>query len=232
MIYTSSTHTPLSSSFSLSLSLMGPFYWCPSTGLSRVVDVITIGPLLHYAWKCPTGGKMAYSQQRWIEGWIMDGEMEQQDTIAICFLLNWRFALSHTSEAQGQVTRCECELWSSNIWKYRRVFISVIFCVWKPTEILLSEEYPLAIFSQLIFIQPVILCFWTCSFSLKICVALNSNWCYVEVTQIVLEIVHVHSSPPQHFETEDVHDIRLTALITNCGRPSLDPEIREWAIQI
>lgn len=70
LIYT--VHAQLSSSFSSSLGLVGLFYWCPSYELSWARDVnyrTMIGPLLHYAWKCPTGEKMAYSQERWMEGW-------------------------------------------------------------------------------------------------------------------------------------------------------------------
>lgn len=65
-------HTQLSSSFSSFLCLVRLFYWCPSYELSWARDVnyrTMIGPLLHYAWKCPAGEKMAYSQERWMEGW-------------------------------------------------------------------------------------------------------------------------------------------------------------------
>lgn len=54
------THTVHTSSFSLSHCLMGMFYWCTSYELSWAGDVnykTMIGPLLHYAWKCPTGEK-------------------------------------------------------------------------------------------------------------------------------------------------------------------------------
>lgn len=50
------------------------------------------------------GEKMAYSQQGWMEGWIMDAEMEERNTIAICVTPNWRLALTYSSEIQGQVT--------------------------------------------------------------------------------------------------------------------------------
>lgn len=72
LIYTYSIHALLSSSFPSSLCLMGLFYWCPSYELSWAGDVnyrTMIGPLLNYAWTCPAGEKMAYSQEGWMEGW-------------------------------------------------------------------------------------------------------------------------------------------------------------------
>lgn len=46
-----------------------------------------------------------------MEGWIMDGEMEERNTVAICVSPNWRLALAHTSEAQGQVTKGDSASW-------------------------------------------------------------------------------------------------------------------------
>lgn len=70
------THTVHTSSFSLSICLMGMFYWCSSYELSWAGDVnykTMIGPLLHYAWKRPTGKKTSYSQQRWMDGGMNNG---------------------------------------------------------------------------------------------------------------------------------------------------------------
>lgn len=60
----------------------------------------------------------------------MDGEMEEQDTIAICLSLNWRFALAHTSDAQGQATPGDSESWSCDVRKHKRLFNQYfILCV-------------------------------------------------------------------------------------------------------
>lgn len=71
----------------------------------------------------------------------MDGEMEEQDTIAIWFAPNWRFALVHTSEAMGQlhVVTQSCEF---VMLKHRRALISVSLGVLKPNVVLLSSKSP------------------------------------------------------------------------------------------
>lgn len=43
--------------------------------------------------------KMAYSWDRCMDGWIMDGETEERNATAIRVSPNWRFVPMHTSEA-------------------------------------------------------------------------------------------------------------------------------------
>lgn len=63
----------------------------------------------------------------------MDGGMEEQDTIAIFFSLNWRFALAHTSDAEGQATLGDSESWSCNVRKHKRLF-NQYFILWAKTQ--------------------------------------------------------------------------------------------------
>lgn len=51
--------------------------------------------------------KMAYSWDRCMDGWIMDGETEEPNATAIRVSLNWRFVPMHTSEAWANHPLCQ-----------------------------------------------------------------------------------------------------------------------------
>lgn len=59
----------------------------------------------------PLGKKWPTAKERWMEGWIMDGEMEERTTNAIYVSPNWRVALAHTPDAQGRVTPRLSDFW-------------------------------------------------------------------------------------------------------------------------
>lgn len=75
-----------------------------------------------------------------MEGLIMDGEMEERNTTAICVSPNWRLALAHTSETQGQVTLGDSEPWGCHVRKHRRTLISISFSLLRPSGVPPSER--------------------------------------------------------------------------------------------
>lgn len=84
------------------ISLAGPemsitgLWWSPCCIMHRSV---------------PLGKKWPTAKERWMEGWIMDGEMEERTTNAIYVSPNWRVALAHTPDALGRVTPRLSDFW-------------------------------------------------------------------------------------------------------------------------